>query len=135
MEVFLCRRKMTKEELPAQFLTICNTYGQLMIRDEAIYGMQVHVPLTAERMGTENEYSQIVQDLRQAGYIVVQSLIQTKDFPLIQWSITDPTLLAMIVEEVKQIENTPKTDIVQTIAATERRDSIVAELTNRSEEN
>lgn len=148
MEVFLCREKLEDLNLGklnetysdwdfymfafAPFLEMCRQHGQLMIRDNVIHGMQVHVPLTGELMGKEDIYTKIVHAFWAKGYVIVQTIMQTKDFPLIQWSITDPTLLAYLV---KNIENSQTTDIVPTIGSADRREQILQDLVNRSEQN
>lgn len=137
VELFLCRTALDTEPLDtmAEFLAVCMTHGQLMIRNNILQWVQVHVPLTSQFLGKEDYFTQIVLALWQRGYIVVQSIIQTKEFPLIQWSITDPALLLQINEHSKHIENSLGTYIVPNIASEDRRDRTVEQLTNWCEEN
>ncbi len=132
MEIFLCRDKEMPEELQNELLGITSDYAKPLLRGEIIQWFQVHVPLTGEFLGKEEEFTKIVSDFRSRGYVIVQSIIQTKDFPLIQWSITDPSLVELLA---KQIENSAESPIVQTIGPKERRDSIVTQLVDWLEEN
>lgn len=132
-EVFLCRKKIEDKDLE-HIREICVKYGQLMLRGDAIHGIQVHVPLTSDYLGKEDYFTGLVNELRGQGYVIVQSIVQTKDYPLVQWSITDPALLQTLVSMMKEIENTEGTDIVQNIVAIDRRDNILAELVNRCEQ-
>ena len=107
LEVFLCRTPLDSEavDIFPDFLAVSLTYGQPMIRNDVMSGIQVHVPLTSEFLGKEDYFTSMVLALWKRGYIVVQSIIQTKDFPLVQRSITDPALLLQIEEHRKHIEN------------------------------
>lgn len=97
--------------------------------------MQVHVPLTSQWLGKEDYFTNITNALWKRGYVVVQSIIQTKDFPLVQRSITDPDLLLQINEHSKHIENSLGTYIVPNIAPVDRRDGIAQQLIDWCEEN
>lgn len=130
--VFLCREKEDLRSDHEAFFVLCSQEWQLMIRDGVIQGMQVHIPLTGERMGKEENYAQMVRDLWNQHYIVVQTIIQTKDFPLIQWSITDPALLQQIVQQ-SDMGKEKKNDIH--IGAVDRRNMTIEMLTNWCEEN
>lgn len=90
--------------------------------------MQVHIPLTADFLGKEDYFTNMVTDLWEKGYVVVESLIQTKDFPLTQRSITDPAILETLVSSSKPVEKSDDLPIVQDIASLQRREKIVAEL-------
>lgn len=125
VEIFLCRQK--KEDIISpEMIDICQKYGEILIRDEIITGMQVHIPLTGEFLGKESYFTDMVSALWNQWYVVVQSIIQTKNFPLIQWSITDPTLLETLVSSLKQVEKTADLPIVQSISTVERRKHIFA---------
>lgn len=60
--------------------------------------------------------------------------MDAKEYPFVQWSITDPALLEILIPQMKQIENEDKTAIVSSILASERRAEIVNQLVNRCEE-
>ena|GEM_PF-5814806 len=135
VELFLCREKIHLADAAQEFLSLCAAYGQLMVRDEMIAGMQVHIPLTGERMAKEHEYTAIVHELRKMGYVVVQSIVQTKEYPLVQRSITDPTLVASLIADSNAIENTSETATLQPIISAERRNKVIAELIDWCEEN
>ncbi len=105
-------------------LDLCIRYGEVLVRDDVVTGIQVHIPLTGAFLGKEGYFSDMVADLWKEGFVVVQSVIQTKNFPLIQWSITDPTLLETLVSSLKQVEKPADLSIVQSIATVERRKQI-----------
>lgn len=123
VEIFLCRQKK-EDTISPEMLDLCIRYGEVLVRDDVVTGIQVHIPLTGEFLGKEGYFSDMVADLWKEGFVVVQSVIQTKNFPLIQWSITDPTLLETLVSSLKQVEKPADLSIVQSIATVERRKQI-----------
>ena len=132
MSIFLCREVISiADEIPS-FFPLCKEFGQFIIRDDIIHSVQVHIPLTGERMWKEDEYAHVVSELWKLGYIIVQTLIQTKEYPQIQWSITDPVLIREWF--YKMIETKERKDKIPDILPAERREKIVGELTNWLEE-
>lgn len=127
VEIFMCRPKdFPLERYPLNFFNYAVDHGKLLIRNDEIAGCQVSIPMTGTFMWKEQEFTTMVTDLWAQWYIVNQSLIQTKDFPLIQWSITDPRLLETIVGHFKEIEKGK--DLSTIITQLDRRDKVVAEL-------
>ena len=76
--------------------SLCKERGQLMIRDDLIYGIQLHVPLTSEFMGKEDYFTGLVKALWAKRYIIAQTIMNAKDYPFVQRSITDPALLKIL---------------------------------------
>ena len=134
LEVFYCRERL-EGLVSDEFFAICEKYGSILIRHDVIDGMQVHIPLTGEFMGKEDMFTDMVQALWEKSYIVVQTIIQTKEFPLIQRSITDPTLVETIVSRLKGVEKGDELSIVESIAPVQRRAKILAEFFAWCEEN
>lgn len=134
-EIFVCRDEIQwDDDEMVTLVDLCNKFGQLIVRDNVIYGLQVHIPLTSEFLGKEDYFTEIVDAWWQKKYLIVQTILQTKDYPLVQWSITDPGLLVSIVAMMKKIEKTEGTAIVEPIASLVRRDEIVAQLVEWSHE-
>lgn len=133
VDVFICREKISLEDLQ-DVANICQKFGQLMVRDEIIYGIQLHVPLTSDYLGKEDYFTQLVHDLWVKRYIIVQTIMDAKEYPFVQWSITDPALLEVLIPFMKGIENEDQTAIVSSILASERRAEIVEHLVQRCEE-
>lgn len=128
VEIFLCRQK-NNDIFSPEVKELLTNHTQLLIRDGAVHAAQMHVPLTGEYMGKEEYFTRIVSDIRNQWYVVVQSIVQTKDFPLIQRSITDPTLLETLVSFLKDVEKEQEFPIVQSIASVQRREEILQQLT------
>lgn len=133
VDVFICREKITLDDLQ-DVAKLCVEHWQLMIRDEVIYGIQLHVPLTSAFLGKEDYFTELVNALWTKRYIIAQTIMHAKEYPFVQRSITDPALLDILVPHMKQIENQSWTDIVPNILAVQRRAEVIAQLFSRLEQ-
>lgn len=120
IEIFRCRQH-DENIVSSELIALCKEYGTLLIRNGVVDGLQVHIPLTGKFIWQEDYFNDIVSTLWQKGYVIVQTVIQTREFPLIQWSITDPTILETLVSHLKDVETDGVLPIIKSIATVERR--------------